>query len=134
MGEAKRRSHRTLDGGPPSKRQVPLRIDIFDPLRAVRERTRDLAKRTVMLEAYRRIHRLPARLCSACDYEFGLGEPPPCMFCTQPEFPQGNGFMTVGGAICGRCADLPDDKLFTALVHHLRVVMPDATIISVGRA
>jgi hypothetical protein len=134
MGEAKRRSHRTLDGGPPSKRQVPLRIDIFDPLRAVRERTRDLAKRTVMLEAYRRMHRLPARLCSACDYEFGLGEPPPCMFCTQPEFPQGNGFMTVGGAICGRCADLPDDKLFTALVHHLRVVMPDATIISVGRA
>lgn len=134
MGEAKRRSHRTLDGGPPGKWQVPLRVDIFDPLQAIQERTRDPARRTVMLEAYQRMHRLPKRLCSACDYEFGLGEPPPYMFCTQPEFPQGDGFMTVGGAICWDCAHLPDDELFTALLGYLRGVMPDATVISMGRA
>jgi hypothetical protein len=71
--KGKRSSHKTFDGGPPSDKQVPLRVDIFDPLRALRERTRDSAKLAVMHDAYQRMHRLPAPLCSACDYEFGGG-------------------------------------------------------------
>jgi hypothetical protein len=42
--------------------------------------------------------------------------------------------MIVGGAICASCAELPSGELCTGLLHYLRAVMPDATVIATGTA
>jgi hypothetical protein len=90
MGEAKRKRHDprdTLDGGEPSDDRIVLMLDMFDPMQALLAMD-DAARLTTVRECMARAHQRPTPLCSACEYEFGYGEPPASVYCTRPMFPK----------------------------------------------
>jgi hypothetical protein len=132
MGEAKRKRD-TLDGGEPSDDRIVLMLDVFDPMQALLAMD-DAARLTTVRECMARAHRRPTPLCSACDYEFGYGEPPAALYCTRPMFPKGKAFTFVSGAICPQCAMQPADELITAIAGYLRKVKPDLTLVEMGTA
>jgi hypothetical protein len=108
-------------------------LDVFDPRQALLAMD-DAARLTAVRGCMPRAHRRPTPLCSACNYEFGYGEPPAALFCTRPMFPKGDDFTTFSGMICPRCAVRPSDQLHTAIVGYLRKIKPDLTIIEMGTA
>jgi len=129
VGEAKRREARdTLDGGPRSGDRIALELCTFTPGPEVVMSGDGTALATIR-EVCLRMHRHPTPMCSACDYEFELGELPPLLYFTRPAFPKAADFMTIMGAICSRCASLPYESLVQALVSYLREVKPDVEIL-----
>ena len=133
MGEAKRRSAGTLDGGAPSDEKIALQIDVFDPLRALFE-CDDKVRLAVIRESATRAFRRPTPVCGACDHQFSYGEPPAALFCLRPLFPKSEAFTVLSGPICPRCLVRPPDELMAALASYLREVKPDAILVEGGTA
>ena len=129
MGEAKtRKKHNTLDGGPITRDKIALELHTFSlgPDVIANGGRHALA---AMREVYLWVHRRPPPVCGACDYEFKFGERPPLAYYTRPAFPKANGYTSIVGAICGRCARLPHESLIQALVEHLRQLKPDIEVL-----
>ena len=97
MGEAKakRRMHKTIDGGPPSKDRVAMQIEIFDPRQALVEDADDNLRMTAVAEAAKRVRRSPAPLCTTCDTEFSHGEWPAALYCLRALTLEGENFSTL---------------------------------------
>jgi hypothetical protein len=129
MGEAKRRAHATLDGGPESDDKIVLQIEIFDPWALD-----DAVRHAAALSVIERLEQRPTPICSACEYEFGLKEMPAALYCTRPMFPKGEAYTLISGVICSRCARRPTDELMAAIVGYLRAAKPDMTIVEMGTA
>lgn len=128
MGEAnRRRAYDTLDVGEPSDDRIVLMVDVFDPMQALLAMD-DAARLTTVRECMTRAHRRPTPICSACDYEFGYGEPPAALYCIRPKFPKGEAFAIISGSICPRCATRGADELQTAIVSYLRKAKPDLIV------
>lgn len=136
MGEARRRrrgAHETLDGGPPSDHRIALMLEIFDPVREVMLGG-DPHYLAAICEMLVRMLRRPTPICGGCDYEFGVGEAPPLMFCTRPYIAKAEAYQLLSGVICPRCAALPTDALLQRLMGYLRKIKPDAALVEEGHA
>ena len=133
MGEARRRAHDTLDGGPPSDDRIVLQLDIFHPLEAMLAMN-DKVRLGAVIECKQYAHRRPTPICGTCDYEFRYGQPPALLFVTRPMFPKGESLACVSGMICQSCAALPMDELGAAIVSYLRAIKPDVAVVEVGWA
>jgi hypothetical protein len=107
-------------------------LDIFAPMAGLL--SDDVTRLTAIRETYRRAHRRPTPLCSACDYEFRIGECPSLMYCTRPIIAKAEEYLFIAGAICPQCALKSNDRLMEDIVGYLRRVKPDITIGGGGHA